>query len=171
MARRGRGRRMARKPGDLVWTVVENDNFSIATGVTIGGSDIVADTDWTVISGQERATIMRVRGWFSFTVGPAAVLTSAGSVFVYIGLFDADESAPSASDADSYVDEDILATYGHNFPYSNISQTSPDSWSEVVDIKAMRRIRTGQDLRFVITNEHSLSVEVSFVIRALLKKS
>ena len=171
MARRGRVSRSAKQKGALIWTTLVNEESSIAVGATKTGSDIVADADWTAVGGQERATIMRVRGWFTVTQEPAAALTGAGTVFGYIGVFDEDELSVDASVAGTYKDEDIMTTFGHMFPYSNIGEPSPNAWSEVVDIKAMRKIRSGQDLRFVLTNKSSLICEVSLVLRALIKRS
>ena len=169
--RRGRTSRSVRKSGALVWTTLINESSTIISGATKTGSDIVADTDWSGIAGQERATILRVRGWFSVTIEPAAILTGAGTVFGYIGVYDEDELSVDASIAGTYKDEDIMATYGHSFTYSNIGQPSPDAWDQEVDIKAMRKIRSGQDLRFVLTNKTPLIVEVSLVLRALVKRS
>ena len=170
MAKR-RSSRSARSSGALVWTTLINEESSIAVGATKTGSDIVADADWTGVGGQERATILRVRGWFSVTIEPAAVLEGAGTAFAYIGVYDEDELSVDASVAGTYKDEDIMATYGHQFPYSNIGQPSPDTWDQEVDIKAMRKIRSGQDLRFVMTNKTPLILEVSLVLRALVKRS
>ena len=77
----------------------------------------------------------------------------------------------SASTAQTYTDEDIMATYGHLFEYSDINETSPRTYDQLVDIKAMRKIRSGQELRINFTNEHSLSVTISMTIRALVKRS
>ena len=170
MANRNR-HRATRTKGALIWTVVGNTRFQINAGVTVSGSDIVEDTDWTTVGGQERATLMRIRGWFSVNQGPVGVLTASGPVSAYIGLFDADEAAPSASAINTYVDEDILATYGHGFPYTDIGESPGTFWDQHVDVKAMRKIRTGQDVRFVITNDNPTAVYISFIMRALVKRS
>ena len=173
MARRRRGgfSRSVKKTGATIWTTLINEAVTILPGATKTGSDIVTDSDWSVIGGQERATILRIRGWFAVSIAPAAALTDAGGCFGYIGVYDADELSLTASAASTYKDEDIMTTFGHVFPYSNISQTSPDAWHQVVDVKAMRKIRTGQECRFVLTNETPLDLEVSLVLRALVKKS
>ena len=171
MAAKSRGKRYARKSGNLVWTVVTNDSFTINPGVTVSGSDIVSDSDWTVLGGMERATILRVRGWFGINVEPALALTAGGPVFGYIGLFDGQEPSTAADLATTYNEEDILTTFGWQFPYTNIGEAPGPTWHQDIDVKAMRKIRSGQDLRFVLTNLHSLKVEVSFVLRALLKRS
>ena len=169
MANKSRVRRSARSKGALVWTTILVERQALATTGTLA-FDIVADTDWTTVGGKEKATVVRVRGWMDISVEPAAVLTASGPVFAFIGTSDEDEAAVSASVAGTYKDEDIMATYGHQFPYSNISQPSPDTWKTLVDIKAMRKIQTGQELRLTITNEHTLSVTISMTLRALLKR-
>jgi len=171
MARRQRSQRASRKSGALIWSTLINDSVAILPGATKTGSDIVTDSDWTVVGGQERATIMRVRGWFSVGIDPAGGLIGQDPCFAYIGVYDKDELSQSAALADTYSEEDIMATYGHQFPYSNISQTSPTTWDQEVDIKAMRKIRKGQELRFVMTNQSALQVRISLVIRALIKRS
>ncbi len=171
MARRRFSSRAVKKTGALIWTTLINSDVTILAGATKTGSDIVTDGDWTNVAGQERATILRVRGWFSVAPIPVGVLTDSGPVFGYIGIFDRDELSASASLANTYAEEDIMTTFGHVFPYSNISQPSPDTWNEVVDVKAMRKIRAGQECRFVLTNQMSIDVDVSLVLRALVKRS
>ena len=171
MAKRRAFTRAAKKSGDLIWTTLVNDDSVILAGATKTGSDIIADADWTTIAGQERATILRVRGWFGVALEPVGVLTSSGPVFGYIGVYDADENSLDAGLAGTYRDEDIMTTFGHVFPYSNISQPSPDAWNQEVDVKAMRKIRTGQELRFVLTNGTTIDAQVSLVLRALIRKS
>ena len=171
MARRRGERRFSKSKGALIWTTIINDDVNIAIGATKTGTDIVTDSDWTAVGGQERATIMRIRGWFGASQEPVAVLTGAGAMFGYVGIYDEDELSAPADVATTYSEEDIMATYGHVFPFSDIGQTAPAAWQETVDIKAMRKIRRGQDCRFVLTNRTSTIVATSFVIRALVKRS
>ena len=162
--------RPSRKSGALIWATVLNSDSTILPGATKTGTDIVSDSDWTTVGGQERATILRIRGWFSVTTVPVGALTDSGPIFAYVGMYDADELFISAAVAGTYSDEDIMATWGHVFPYYTIGDPGK-SWTERVDIKAMRKIRTGQDLRFVMTNLSSVDVDVSLLLRALIKRS
>ncbi len=172
MARRRRGAtRSARKTGALIWTTLLNDEVEMAPFATKVASNIVQDSDWTAVGGQERATIMRVRGWFSVAMQPVGALTASVGVFGYIGVYDEDEPSLGADIAGTYADEDIMTTFGHVFPYSNISQTSLDTWNQEVDVKAMRKIRRGQQLRFVLTNVGPTPLDVSLILRALVKRS
>ena len=171
MAKGRRITRSVRSKGALVWTTVLANGINMATGTT-ATMDIIDDQDWTNVGGSEKATCLRVRGWLSITIDAAAVLTGAEPVFLYVALFDQSAASPNADDPTTYTEEDILWTAGHMFPYSNISQTSPDSYDVNVDIKAMRKIRTGEQLRMVIRNPTGgLAYEFSGLLRALVKRS
>jgi len=171
MANRHRGRRATRAKGALIWTTIVNDTVTILPAATKTGTDIVADADWTQVSGAERAMIMRVRGWFSVAPDPVLAVTGSFGVFAYIGVYDADEPSLSALLADTYSDEDIMATYGHQFGHQDIGEAPGPQWDQAVDVKAMRKIRRGQELRFVVTNGGSVDIQISLVIRALVKRS
>ena len=170
MARRRQGSSRGAKRGkNLVWTTIVNINVTVLAGATKTGTDIVSDIDWTVISGARWGTIMRTRGWFSCAPIPEAGPTlTGGGVFAYVGVYDKDELSKPASDADTYVDESIMATWGYQFAPHFLGEGG-DPWAQVVDIKAMRRITTGKELRFVMTNQMPDALKVSLVIRALVK--
>ncbi len=92
MARRGHSSRGSRRgPKNQVWTTILNRNVGILAGATKTGTDIVAPTDWTVVGGSERATIMRIRGWFAVTMQEPVLAFIGGSAFAYVGLYDEDE--------------------------------------------------------------------------------
>ena len=168
MAKGRATRGFKRGPKNNIWTTILGDEVAIgaASSTTF---DIVAAADWTVAGGLERATILRVRGWFSAVVKDATGSFAGGAHFAYIGLFDEDETSPGGSISGTYIDEDIMATYGFLFAFADTG-TVGQTWSQEIDVKAMRKIRTGQDLRFVYTNSGTTSVEVSLVIRALLRR-
>jgi len=169
MARKGRSGRGARKSGkNVVWATILNENVTVLAGATKTGTDIVSDLDWTVISGARRGTIMRVRGWYSVQPVPTAGVYQGGSVMAYVGVYDKDELSVPAVLPNTYIDEDIMATWGHQFP-EVATGDHPATWGEVIDIKAMRKIRTGQELRFVLTNAMTDPLLISLVIRALVK--
>ena len=98
MARKRYGTRSAKSKGALIWTTVFAERQALATGGSLS-FDIVTDSDWNAVGGQERATIMRIRGWFNVAVEPAAVLTASAAVFSYVGIMDEDETVVSASTA------------------------------------------------------------------------
>jgi len=171
MARRRAGvTRATRKKGALIWTTVLGNNILVDNGARTE-ADIVTSSDWTVVGGSEKATLMRIRGWLGVSLTPAGALTSGAPVFSYIATFDEDELGPGAATATTYSEEDILATYGHEFPYTNLAEGRGPTWQQIIDVKAMRKIRTGMDVRLVLSNLTSLDVVVSFVIRGLIKRS
>ena len=172
MARRGRGsaRGVARRSGpkNQIWTVVTANELAITTGST-SISSIVQDSDWTSGQGQERATILRVRGWLNFGGRVNAGVTGEGIIGAYISV-QADEVTPTgALLTASYIDQDILWTSGHFFPLVATAEPLP-SFDTVIDIKAMRRIRAGQRMTLVVTNNLADGTVTSFVVRALVKR-
>ncbi len=166
---RNRSRSVKRGPKNQVWTTILNQSVTIIAGATKTGTNIVQDDDWSGANGQERATILRVRGWFSLVNKFATGSFAGGGFFAYVGLYDNDELSAPANLAGTYAAEDIMATWGKEFAFTDTG-TVGDVWSEVIDIKAMRKIRTGQALRFVATNSTANDAKISLVIRALVRK-
>ena len=169
MARRGRGnftRRGAVRRKNNVWTVVLLDRVSVgAGGQTV--SDIVTGTDWQrSSSGKETATVLTVRGWMSYIQKVAVASVNPNNCMEYIGVADEDAASPDAMLASTYTDEDIMWTGGHQFAFEDSDGTHFD---REFNVKAQRLITTGQDLRYVLDVGVSGVLEVSGVIRALVR--
>ncbi len=167
---RGRKSRGSRSgPKNQVWTTIVNVATTISSGATKTGTDIVTSADWTAVGGSERATILRIRGWCGASVDVPAGAFAGGAVFGYIGLYDEDELSKDASLALTYLDEDIMTTFGHTFAAVPAGGIIP-AYNHEIDVKAMRKIRTGIDCRFVATNITAEDMNMSLVIRALVRR-
>jgi len=179
MASRRRSSRGASKgQKNQIWTVSLLDDFELTTGVTIAAFSPVIDTDWQrgTAPSFERATVMRMRGWFTVVQKLTAGLADDGTVFSYCLLHDEDATAPPGNISTSYTEEDILWTGGHLFgeverviTVEGGSSIAESQWSEQFDVKAMRRIRSGQAIDLVFTNLLAGSVRISGCIRTLLR--
>ena len=164
-----RGKRSS-GPKNQLWTVVTGDALPVTTGVTSGIGPIVIDEDWVRGASAERATILRVRGWLSWASRLTTGNVDEGSVAAYILLADeAKATFGSALAAASYSEADILWTGGVIFPAQPVDGAVVPSFHTLVDIKAMRKIRAGQRLMLIVSNIMTGTVDVSFVLRALMR--
>jgi len=158
----------SRGPKNNVWTTVLADAFGIATGAT-QQFNVVQDNDWTTVGGQERATVLRIRGWLALHNKITTGVLPEGSWFAYLTVQDEDAPAAVADVALTYAEEDILWTDGGVFTVTDTNATGHVSYRRI-DVKAMRKIRTGQELRLVVTNSVANTIDFSAVVRALLRR-
>ncbi len=165
--RRGRSSRGAKARGLNTWTTVLGEDVTLTAGGSVS-FDIVADSDWVPAAGTARATLMRTRGWFDIINKDTSGSFAGGSVFMYVGVFDEDVASPAASLVSTYVDEDVLWTGGGQFPFQESGAAM--SLHKHIDIKSQRKLTTGSEVRVVITNAMVVSIEMSFVLRALLRR-
>ncbi len=150
-----------------VWSVVILDWISVAaSGFT--QADIVSPSDWERAgAGMERATVLTIRGWVSYAAKQALADVNPNNVFQYIGVQDEDiATSPSPTAASTYTEEDIMWTGGHVFPFE-----SSDGSSRTIEfnVKAQRRITSGQDVRHVLEVGSGSGITLSGVIRALIR--
>ncbi len=153
--------RAARTKKSLTWTALATERQLITT--TTQSLDIVQDADWNATAGRQSATLLSIRG----SIALERLLANAGSVFMYIGLFDKDEGSAIPLNASTYVEEDLL--------WTNVLSYNP-AWTEpyVIDIniKSKRRIMTGREVRLVFQEGGTTnSAVISCVLRALLNKN
>jgi len=159
--------RSKRGPKNNVWTVALEDEVVLAAGATLT-FDIVNRADWQRSGGaNERATLMRVRGWLS-----VIHKISSGSIvlapwFAYISIQDENAASSSASDVTTYADEDILWTGGGMFSFTDTGDAV--SHMQEIDVKAMRRFNAGGEVRLVLTNSSIVAMSVTGVQRGLLR--
>ena len=111
---------------------------------------------------------MAIRGWLSCT---AQTGTGGDTITMFIAVVDEDESPTGASLdpalAGSYIDEDILWTGGWTKQEATNSGSRASHWQEI-NIKARRKLHTGQAIRWQMTTTND-EIQVSGVMRALLK--
>ena len=168
MARRGQTRRAFRKgPKNNLWAALQTIEKDVLT-LTSNVNDIVADSDWQRAASLERATLVRVRGSMSMTNKNASGSFAGGPVWQYIALMDEDAAAPPGNIVGTYVNEDILWTDVRTFSFADTG-TVGIHIDIPIDVKAMRRMRTGQRLVHVLTNDTLVTVRYSLITRALLQ--
>ena len=90
-------------------------------------------------------------------------------MFCYVTLMDEDAPVAAADLVQTYTDEDILWTGGGAMTVTDTNATGIVV-DMPIDIKAMRKMRRGQELRLVVTNPSATVQVANFVIRALLRK-
>jgi len=171
MAKRSGHTRAARRgPKNNLWTVVVQDEISIGAGGALR-SNIVVAADWErSTGGNERATLLTIRGWFAITSKPnAGVAASGGSIHAYIGIFDEDETPPLGDLASTYSQEDVIWTDGWTFPGAADVSDPMQTYKAHVHVKAMRKIRSGQKVSLVIDSGLTTAVQTNGVLRALLR--
>ncbi len=159
-----RGRRHSAKRGkNYTWvaTVIAQDITTSTTQL-----NLVSDDDWFGGTGQARATIIAVRGWLSF----ANQLVAEVALFGYVGVLDEDATSSDPTAADTYVDEDIMLTFGVSSMNEAVAGFD-GAQAMLIDIKAKRKIRTGQDLRINMRTDIANGYRVNGVIRTLLLKN
>ena len=160
MARR---RRTAfRRQGQYIWTsAIINNEDVLATTLT---TPIVNDADFGD-AGARNITLMGIRGWISVS---DSALTASSGYFAGILMIDEDVGATSAqqamNDANVLVNEDILSTWCLQMTDGGAHRTVFD-----VNVKARRKLKTGQEIRFSHIAGAALRAEVSAVFRAVLK--
>jgi len=169
MARRRSGRAVSRQK-DQVWAVSLFQNTDIGSGVTAVLASLVDKTDWHASgSSSQRATLLRVRGWFSMRQETAAGVGAPGPVYLYVTNVDEDATVAIASNPNTYADEDILWTGGVQCPSLGDATVRSFTRDWILDIKAMRKIRSGQRIDLAVTNTTTQNVEFSGVIRSLVR--
>jgi len=166
MARRRAAGRRSSGPKNNLWValVVEQDPVS----TTPIESNLVQKSDWAIGASFERATILRVRGWISCSVD--GTIATDVTLFGMIYLVDEDAGVQDASIPATYADEDILWTGGHYFgPGDTASIERAPSFDWDVDIKSMRKMNTGSQLRLSFVSDVAITVVTSFTLRTLLR--
>jgi len=171
MANRARGRvqRGRQVRGQNVWSVVLWTDLTIASGGLVS-VDVISDSDWVPAGGTARATIKRTRGWAVTNSKDDAAAHAFNIQYLYLGVYDEDEASLGGELVSTYVDEDIMWTGGGMQPFQDAAFPGSAALHWEVDSKAQRRIKNGQELRFVITNVSTDTVETSGVMRSLLTR-
>ncbi len=160
--------RGTRRKGRYLWSGLLFDELVISS--TVQGFAIVASDDFTTAQGRSEVTLMGIRGWLSFSTVDATAKETA-----YIGIVkkDTDESVSGASMDPSalsfYIDEDILWTGGWLSP-GHITAVGMRAHTEPqqLNIKARRKVATGQDISIQLAAAGGNSVLVSGVMRAIM---
>ena len=158
--------RASRAKGKYIWTAILIEGFNVP--ITPVAAEIVIGTDFAAHSGREGVTLMAIRGWLSYT---AQTGTGGDTLMQYIAVIDENEGPTSTSldpaAIDTYVSEDILWTGGWSKQEAT-NTGSRESFVEQINVKARRKINTGQEVRLQMTTTND-EIQVSGVLRGLLK--
>ena len=145
------------------------DATSIAAAGTLG-LNIVESGDWAFVDGQ-RATVMTIRGYISLSLSNSLTASAEGSVLGYIATLDTAAAVTPPPDlAASYVSTTILDTFG-TAVHEVAANVPRQSWEHLVNVKTKRIIAARENVALVIKNNSVNTVEVTAVIRALIRKN
>ena len=152
-----------------VWTAVVMAQVLMDT--TSQQAVIVTPDEWQAAStGFKHATLLRIRGWIS--IAKVQAVDTAQGIFLAIYVDDQTSGSASPGVAATYNTEDILWSGGVSFAGSDAaSLESLTSFNLDVDVKAMRRIDSGESVRFVFTSTVNSAAVISGVLRGLVRLS
>ncbi len=169
MARRLR-RSISRGPKNNVWSVVLLEQALVDDTPTVEAV-IVAAGEWQpASSGFEHATLLRIRGWL--TASASFVASDSQVLFAMIYVVDKDAASANPLNATSYAEEDVLWTGGWAWPQRGTGAVERDvSQQMLIDVKSMRKIDSGRDVRLALRASSTTVLEVSGIVRALIRKS
>lgn len=162
-------RRGRRNGKNLTWiTVVVKASLLENTPTQI--AQLVIPSDWSLVTGFDRATLVRIRGWLSIgqvTVGTSADATAAYAAIALQDGSSADVMNPSvASDYDDY---DVLWTGGCGV---TAGAAAGSYYAANIDIKAKRRLTTQEEVSlftFLDIDTAAPRVNYNGVLRALVQ--
>ena len=163
------GRRSSGATKNQLWIPTIMDEVTVnSSGVEVV---LCNGTDWAIGGGFEKATILRVRGWLSFTLDP--LNTVAGGIAMMIYHVDEDDTGVSPIAAVVYTDEDVLWTQGFAWGAGNAGAVEARrGYHFNVDVKSMRKTNNGSDLRLSLDSFNaSQGSAMTGVLRVLLRKS
>ncbi len=146
-----------------LWTTALFTRVLIPT--TASDSLIVQPVDWERGSSSfERATLVRVRGWYQTL--PEA--TTKAAWFGNVALYDEDEASSLPDVVGTYDSEDVLYTTGgcQNGTVAEAPGARID-----VDIKVSRKLTSAMELRFVRTADVANIFSITGVLRACIRYS
>ncbi len=142
----------------------------LATSPTGIGALIVDSTDFTTAAGRSEVTLVGIRGWLSIATSNTS---SPDTLYMSIVKKDQDESSTAAPMNPSallhYIDEDILWTAGFLSPaLQTAAGIRPGLGYLEVNVKAKRKLATGQDISLQIASSAGSAQTVSGVLRAVM---
>jgi len=151
MRRRLPARRFARRQHDWLWKA---NSIAIGNGSAFDDAILLAPADWQVAAtvSFERATLVAIRGWLSFS----QITVEAGSfpaLYLTVLKLAVSEATPNPSLIAGYDDHDILWTYGMAMTGSNEQvatpsglQLDPGCNTIQVDIKVKRKLDSSENI-------------------------
>ena len=158
-ARRSSRRFTSSSGREKVWTSLISATGLVST--TAIGFLIVEPVDWERSAvAQEHATLTRIRGWLS--IAPQVADSQYNAMIIRINQT---RGSPDPSIAQTLVDEDILWTYAHQ---AGDAIGVGMSNSVEVDVKAMRKITSSENIRMVEISDTVNGFVSTYTLRGLL---
>jgi len=159
-----RGRRSGQKNQVWVSTVANDVQFDDTPAIEF---NIVQGSDWEVTGSAEKATVLRIRGWM---VVNKDISQASCDWFCGIYMVDEDAGVQTPAGLGLYTDEDVLWSTGGGS--ANLSTTASGNQDfREIDVKAMRRIGNGQQIRMTFaSNVSGVNFSMSGVTRALVRR-
>lgn len=161
MARRRRGRGAKRK-GNHVWTIAIINRPVI--GLTTLSDDIVEDADWAEISQGRTATVLSIVGYLNFV----PIITGSARIDGYFGVIDKDATSGVPGLAATYLDEDIMFSFGFDSVNEAVAGFDTNFHMDVNVTGSSRKIRTGQDCRIALVSDVAAVWKVTGTLRAYM---
>jgi len=154
-------------PKNQVWAALALVGI-VVDDTPVVSANIVQSLDWVARGGFERATLLRIRGWLSFTppvAVPSTIFWCVGRVDNGVGVAALDPTLVA-----TYVNEDILATGGQAVAVTAAANDLIVPNVDV-DIKAMRKISVADEIRLAMrtTGPAAAGWTVNGVLRALVR--
>lgn len=145
------------------WAVANTANFTVAAG-TILDAALVAPSDFAVRAGLEKATVVRMRGWF------AARNTSSNSSawYLIVVVREAGSAALDPSLTASLRDYDVLYTAGGIISRPAVGDDSQVAYIPAFDIPVKRRLTENQEINLYMRCDAGTACTVSYAIRSLV---
>ena len=166
MARRFR--RGSRGTKNNIWTVVQIEQSLV--NIAAIQATIAQASEWQGAgTAFMHVTLLRIRGWLSV----APLLGSAGSSVFAWAIYVVDEDAANVSPLNTslYTSEDVLASGGlvvSDTGVGDVERVVGKEW--VIDVKSMRKMRTGSEVRLSIATDVNGAYNAFGVLRALIRK-
>jgi len=168
-------RRFTRGRSEYCWTAVTGTMLIMNTGGQQNFPVVVMAADVSLGASQAQATLMRIRGWISAVPITSSAETHGGIMGAAFVIDDDDSSTFDLTQASTFVDEDVLWQDGENGLLIGSGAAGARSFSVGhklnIDIKARRRLRSGQSVNIVAQTATYATLRVSGAMRALLKLS
>lgn len=131
-----------------MWTAIYSSGSSVVAATTLS-LPVVSPTDWVVRSGSTHATLVRVRGQFSFHPTSAANARFAALLVVN----DIDEALPNPDAVAAYVEEDVLGAWSGIAGFVAAGDITPFNF--VIDVKARRKLRNEDQVTLLVRSPNT----------------
>ena len=164
---RNRTRRGSSARRNYVWTSVILESVTVTTGVPVKAVIVTPDEWQASTTGFKRATLVCIRGWLS--VNPLLSTTDFGVCFMAIVVQEEGASLVGPDNVLAYNEGNVLWTAGCAFGANGAALEQAQSVAFDVDVKAKRRIDSGEVVQLVFVGSIANTAQISGVLRGLVQ--